>query len=50
MVAVRKKDVRAFIDAVKERSDIKDKSAVLSLLKYYVGEVTQKDLDEVRNW
>jgi len=46
---VAKRHIRAFIDAVKERTDIRDKSVILGLVNYYLGEVTQKDRDEVRN-
>jgi hypothetical protein len=47
---VSKKDIRAFIDAVKENNEIRNKKDILCLLRFYVGEVTSEDINDVRNW
>jgi len=46
---VSKRNIRGFIDAIKERPDIKSKGTILNLIHYYMGEVTQRDKDDVRN-
>lgn len=47
---VNKKDLRAFIDAVKEDRELFGKKRkILGLINFYLGEVTKEDLDEVKN-
>ena len=46
---VTKKEVRALIEAIKEREDIKQKATILSMIDYYIGGVTNKEKEESRN-
>jgi hypothetical protein len=46
---VTKKEIRALINAVKDKNEHMSRSHLLGLIAYYLGEVTQEDRDEVRN-